>query len=221
MKQRFSLIHKITAFLMLTAMFSPIFTVGATAQMMQKTSAKQLTEDQKILHVLNRLGFGAREGDVERVKALGINKYVEQQLNAVSINDLTADAKVKNLDVLKMSNEELFAKYPNQAAVLLAVAQKNNLDKGDTAQLKNKNRVKADEMKNTGDAMMTGDNKNADANVAQLSEADRQKYQQEIVALYAKYKLGRPQQITQQLNASRIMRAVYSCLLYTSDAADE
>ncbi len=210
MKQKFSLIHKITALLMLAAMFSPIFTVGATAQMKQKTSAKQLTEDQKILHVLNRLGFGAREDDVERVKAVGINKYIEQQLNAVSINDQTAEAKVKNLDVLKMSNEELFAKYPNQAAVLLAVAQKNNLDKTDTAQLKNKNQVKGDEMKNTGGAMMTGDNKNADANVAQLSEADRQKYQQEIVALYAKYKLGRPQQITQQLNASRIMRAVYS-----------
>ncbi len=210
MKQRFSLIHKITAFLMLTAMFSPIFTVGATAQMMQKTSAKQLTEDQKILHVLNRLGFGAREGDVERVKAIGINKYIEQQLNASSINDQTAEAKVKNLDVLKMSNEELFAKYPNQAAVLLAVAQKNNLDKGDRAQLKNKNRVKSDEMKNTGGAVMSGDNKNADANVAQLSEADRQKYQQEIAALYREYKLGKPQQITQQLNASRIMRAVYS-----------
>jgi uncharacterized protein (DUF1800 family) len=210
MKQRFSLIHKITAFLMLTAMFSPIFTVGATAQMMQKTSAKQLTEDQKILHVLNRLGFGAREGDVERVKAIGINKYIEQQLNASSINDQTAEAKVKNLDVLKMSNEELFAKYPNQSAVLLAVAQKNNLDKGDRAQLKNKNRVKSDEMKNTGGAVMSGDNKNADANVAQLSEADRQKYQQEIAALYREYKLGKPQQITQQLNASRIMRAVYS-----------
>ncbi|MDQ3711496.1 MAG: DUF1800 domain-containing protein [Acidobacteriota bacterium] len=209
MKQKFFLIHKITALLMLAAMFSPIFTVGANAQMMKKTSAKQLTEDQKILHVLNRLGFGAREGDVERVKAVGINKYIEQQLNAVSINDQTAEAKVKNLDVLKMSNEELFAKYPSQAAVLLAIAQKNNLDKGDTAQLKNKNRIKSDEMKNTDGAMMSGDNKNAD-NVAQLSEADRQKYQQEIASLYAKYKLGKPQQITQQLNASRIMRAVYS-----------
>ncbi len=210
MKQKFSLIHKITAFLMLAAMFSPIFTVGANAQMMQKTSAKQLTEDQKILHVLNRLGFGAREGDVERVKAVGINKYIEQQLNASSISDLTAEAKIKNLDVLKMSNEELFAKYPNQAAVLLAVAQKNGLDKTDTAQLKNKNRVKGDEMKNADGAMMSGDNKNADANISQLSEADRQKYQQEIAALYTKYKLGKPQQITQQLNASRIMRAVYS-----------
>ncbi len=208
MKQKFSLINKITAFLTLAAMFSPIFTVGTNAQMMSKTSAKSLTEDQKITHVLNRLGFGARQGDVEKVKAIGIDKYIEQQLNPAAINDATAEAKVKNLDVLKMSNEELFTKYPNQAAILLAVAQKNNLDKGDTAQLKNKNRVRGEKTKSDG-AMQSGDKK-ADAKVAQLSEADRQKYQQEIVTLYQKYKLGRPQQITQQLNASRIMRAVYS-----------
>jgi hypothetical protein len=34
----------------------------------------------------------------------------------------------------------------------------------------------------------------------ELPEADRQKYQREIAELYRKYKLGRPQQITQQLN---------------------
>ncbi len=209
MKQKSFLIHKITALLMLAAMFSPIFTIGATAQIMSKTSAKSLTEDQKIMHVLNRLGFGARQGDVERVKAVGINKHIEQQLNPVAINDLAVEAKLKNLDVLKMSNEELFTKYPNQAAVLMAVAQKNNLDKGDTAQLKNKNKNLGDEMKKTDGAMMPNDRK-VDGNAAQLSEADRQKYQREIVELYRKYNLGRPQQITQQLNAARIMRAVYS-----------
>ena len=63
-----------------------------------------MTEDQKILHVLNRLGFGARPGDVEKVKAMGLNKYIEQQLNPVSINDSVANAKVKNLDILNMRN---------------------------------------------------------------------------------------------------------------------
>jgi uncharacterized protein (DUF1800 family) len=214
MKLKFSLIHKFTAFLMLAAMFSPIFTIGANAQTMAKNNAKKpLTEEQKILHVLNRLGFGARSGDVERVKAIGINKYIEQQLNPSAIKDETVEAKLKNLDVLKMSNAELFTKYPNQAAVLMAVAQKNGLDKGDTAQLKNKNKNLADEAKKTadgnGDAMMSEDKK-PEEKVAQLSDADRQKYQQEIVALYKQYNLGRPQQITQQLNASRILRAVYS-----------
>ena len=198
MKQKFSLIHKIAAFLMLMAMFSPIFTIGANAQMTRKTNAKQLTEDQKILHVLNRLGFGVRAGDVEKVKAIGINKYIEQQLNPSSINDLTAEAKVKNLDVLKMSNEELFTKYPNPAAVLTAVAQNNGLKRQELQGVQQRNQQN----------QMNGETIEKKAN--ELSEADRQKYQKEIAELYAKYKLGRPQQITQQLNASRIMRAVYS-----------
>ncbi len=205
MKTKFSLIHKITAFFMLAAMFSPIFSIGANSQKMSKTNAKPLTEEQKILHVLNRLGFGARDGDVERVKQIGINKYVEQQLNPFSLNDAIADAKLRNLDVLKMSSAELFNKYPNQAAVLLAVADKNNLQRRDLQGLRQNNNPPNQEMKSE---QMNGEIVERKQN--ELSAADRQKYQREIAELYAKYKLGRPQQITQQLNASRILRAVYS-----------
>ena len=207
MKTKFSLVHKITTLVMLAAMFSPIFTISVNAQQMRsKTVAKSLTENQKILHVLNRLGFGARDGDVERVKAIGINKYIEQQLNPSALTDAVAEAKVKNLDVLNLSNEQLFTKYPNPAGVLMAVAQKNNLDKGETAELRKKNQNKKNEAMSNDGAMQANEPKDA----AQFSEADRAKYQREIAALYAKYNLGRPQQITQQLNASRILRAVYS-----------
>src|SRR5947207_10744477 len=48
---------------------------------------KPLTEEQKILHVLNRLGFGPRPGDVERVKAMGLKSYIEKQLNPEKIAD--------------------------------------------------------------------------------------------------------------------------------------
>ncbi len=212
MTRKYFLIHKITAFLMLTAMLAQTF-LTANAQAMAKTNPKPLTEDQKILHVLNRLGYGARPGDVERVKAVGINKYIEQQLNPSLADNATVATKLKNFDVLKMSNAELFTKYPNGAAVLTAVAQKNNLDKGDTAQLKRKNQ-KNDAPNADGampiDQMAADAQKNADNDPNKLSDADRQKYQQEIAALYRKYDLGRPQQISQQLNASRIVRAVYS-----------
>ena len=43
-----------------------------------------------------------------------------------------------------------------------------------------------------------------------MTEAERQEYQEQVRDLYQKYNLGRPQQITQQLNASRILRATYS-----------
>ncbi len=209
MKDKFSLIHKISAFLMIFAMVAPFFTVSVTAQMMQKTSTKSLTEEQKVRHVLNRLGFGARPGDVEKVKAMGLKKYIEQQLNPSSINDAAAEAKVKNLDVLKLSNEELFAKYPAQKAVLQIVARENGLTKGDLAQLKAKNKNKGDEMSKDNGAMMA-DGKDKEKDAAQMSDIDRRKFQQEVAEIYQKYELGRPQQITQQLAASRIMRAVYS-----------
>ncbi|HEY0426243.1 MAG TPA: DUF1800 domain-containing protein [Pyrinomonadaceae bacterium] len=199
MRKNFSLIHRFTSLLMIFAIFSPISTLAKLDG--QKNKAKSLTEDQKILHVLNRLGFGARPGDVEKVKAIGINKYIEQQLNPASINDSVADAKVKNLNVLQMSNEELFAKYPNPAAVLQVVAQNNGLDRQDLQAIRQKNQANADEMK---------DDKNPEKNSNEISDADRQKYQREVADLYQKYNLGRPQQIMQQLNASRIMRAVYS-----------
>ncbi len=203
MKKNFSLIQKAAAVLMLAAMFSPLFSTGANAQTMANTKLKPLTEDQKILHVLNRLGFGAREGDVEKVKAIGINKYIEQQLNPSSISDPIADAKVKNLDVLNLSNQELFTKYPNQAAVLMAVAQKNGLNRRDLQGIRQNNQNQQAKTE-----AMNGEMSEKKTN--ELSEAERQKYQQEIVALYKEYNLGRPQQITQQFNASRILRATYS-----------
>jgi uncharacterized protein (DUF1800 family) len=197
MRKKFSLIHQITALLMIFAMFSPV-ALFAKADA-QKNNVKALTEEQKILHVLNRLGFGARPGDVEKVKTLGINKYIEQQLNPSAITDTVADAKVKNLGVLQMSNEELFAKYPNPAAVLQVVAQNNNLQRQDLQGLRRNNQ-------NQNNAAEIKDEKNPN----EMSAADRQKYQKEVAALYQKYNLGRPQQIMQQLNASRILRAVYS-----------
>src|SRR6187399_120389 len=103
-----SFIQKITTAAVLFAITAPAMMVRADAG----RSGKPLTEDQKILHVLNRLGFGARPGDVEKVKAMGLQKYIDQQLNPASIDDAVAENKVKNLEIFNMSTAEVFAKYP-------------------------------------------------------------------------------------------------------------
>ena len=231
MNTQFSIRYKFAALLMSVAMLSPAFTLGVSAQAMtaqkQSATAKPLTEDQKILHVLNRLGYGARPGDVERVRAMGLNKYIEQQLNPASIDDSVADAKVKDLNVLKMSNDELFAKYPNGQAVLRMVAQREGLNKGDVAQIRKKNQVKGAAGGDDNNAMPNGDGamtakegdaaamdakgKNAAApDLANLSDEEKARIQKEVADIYRENNLGRPQQISQQLAASRIMRAVYS-----------
>ena len=43
--------------------------------------ASPLSEDERILHALNRLGYGPRPADLARVKAMGLAAYVEEQLN--------------------------------------------------------------------------------------------------------------------------------------------
>src|SRR5215471_18513524 len=67
----------------------PVLAFGLTPP----AASKSLTEDQKIIHVLNRLGFGARPGDVEKVKKMGLEKYIDQQLNPSAIDDSAAEAK--------------------------------------------------------------------------------------------------------------------------------
>src|SRR5258708_20165624 len=47
----------------------------------------ELSSDEAILHALNRLAYGPRPGDIERVRQMGLAKWIEQQLNPNSIDD--------------------------------------------------------------------------------------------------------------------------------------
>jgi uncharacterized protein (DUF1800 family) len=72
-----------------------------------------LTEEQKITHVLNRLGFGPKPGDVERVRRMGLRQYIEQQLNPERISDTRAEDRVSNLTSLRMSVDKVYEQYPD------------------------------------------------------------------------------------------------------------
>ena len=141
---------------------------------------KALTEDQKITHVLNRLGFGARPGDVEKIRAIGIQKYIEQQLNALSIADTVADAKVKDLEIFNMTTAEVFAKYPNPGALL------RQLEGGRQAQANA-----------------------AQPNATPTADEQRER-QRKLEELYREYDLRPARQLVPQIAANRVMRAVYS-----------
>jgi uncharacterized protein (DUF1800 family) len=78
----------------------------------KKIAGKALTADQKILHLLNRAGFGPRPGDVERVKKMGVDKYLDLQLHPDRINDSSVEARLKAFDSLDMTLAEINEKYP-------------------------------------------------------------------------------------------------------------
>ena len=61
----------------------------------------------EIVHVLNRITFGPRPGDVEAVQKMGIQAYIEQQLHPETIDDSTIEQQVAQFDMLRMSSKQL------------------------------------------------------------------------------------------------------------------
>ena len=92
--------------------------------------SKTLTEEEKIIHVLNRLGFGPRPGDIEKVAAMGLEAYIEQQLHPQEIPDPVLEERLSSFKTLKMTPQELAELYPspnqlrNQRQKLQAERQK-------------------------------------------------------------------------------------------------
>jgi uncharacterized protein (DUF1800 family) len=74
-------------------------------------SAPVLTEEQKILHLLNRAGFGPRPGDVERVRQMGIERYLEQQLHPEEMSDEFLARPLNSLGTLQMTTPEIVQNY--------------------------------------------------------------------------------------------------------------
>src|SRR5437764_8739280 len=67
--------------------------------------------DQAIVHVLNRVGFGPAPGDVERVRAIGVMRYIERQLRPERIPDSAMETRLKSLPSIAMSSREITEKY--------------------------------------------------------------------------------------------------------------
>ena len=81
------------------------------------TSAPRALDQEKATHVLNRLAFGARPGEVARVQSMGIRQYIEQQLHPEQINDSAVDSRLSQLPSIRMRTDELMARYPEPQQV--------------------------------------------------------------------------------------------------------
>ncbi len=77
-----------------------------------KLPIRDLSEDEAILHALNRLAFGPRPGDLERVRKMGLEKWIEQQLSPEGLDDSALDARLKRYPTVAMSSAKLLEEYP-------------------------------------------------------------------------------------------------------------
>ena len=89
------------------------FSVGAIGLAAVSTSKEKtrMTAREQAIHVLNRLGFGPRPGDVDSVLAIGTSSWIDRQLKPESIRDDAAAAAVKRFPTLTMTTAELFDRF--------------------------------------------------------------------------------------------------------------
>jgi uncharacterized protein (DUF1800 family) len=224
-KSFLSVARRAAALFSVLTLVAPLFVFGVGAQRQPAAAAQRLSEQQRILHVLNRLGYGARPGDVERVRAMGLDNYIKQQLHPESIPDAVAEAKLDNLPALKMSTVELYAKYPQPGALLRQLERRGELppELAAAAEARKKGNVApgADNAGKVGDpkapdatAMaMPRDEGAAGKDAPKDAGVDLQNNDTARRAMrdyYLKNNLQLPQRLITELQGSRILRAVYS-----------
>jgi uncharacterized protein (DUF1800 family) len=66
---------------------------------------------------LNRLTFGPRPGDLQKVMDMDVNDWIEQQLHPEEISDSVLDGKLGQFRTLRMSTRDLVQTFPNNNLV--------------------------------------------------------------------------------------------------------
>jgi uncharacterized protein (DUF1800 family) len=142
----------------------------------------ELTEDQAILHALNRLAYGPRPGDVERIRRMGLEKWIDQQLHPESIDDSALNTRLEKYPTLNMSAKKLLDEFPppNQAA------------------------KKAGETKEEYQQQMMEKRRAAMAQLTDTGNDNTDRAQQQLA------KMVGPNRIIAELSMAKLDRAVYS-----------
>jgi uncharacterized protein (DUF1800 family) len=95
-------------------------------------AADGLARDERtVAHVLNRTGFGARPGDVQRVREMGLERYIDQQLHPERIADMPVSRRLSALATVGMSSRELAEVYERPALEARRARQGDAAAKGD------------------------------------------------------------------------------------------
>jgi uncharacterized protein (DUF1800 family) len=86
------------------------------------SSIQRMDERERAIHALNRLTFGPRPGDVDRVLAMGVDNWIAQQLAPDKIDDTALQARLAPYRTLRMSAAEMVESFP-PPQILKAVAE--------------------------------------------------------------------------------------------------
>jgi len=99
----------------------------ALARKNKETSSSQMPEQKRAIHALSRLTFGPRPGDTNRVMAMGVDNWIDQQLHPDKIDDHTLEARLAPLRTLRMDTREIVENFPPDQVIKVVAEGKQSL----------------------------------------------------------------------------------------------
>jgi uncharacterized protein (DUF1800 family) len=90
---------------------------GTARHTKRAPTVQPLTEEERATQALNRLTFGPRPGDLERVQAIGVKKWIELQLNPEQIDDSLLEARLQTFPAMHLSQQDLLQTFPSNAVI--------------------------------------------------------------------------------------------------------
>jgi uncharacterized protein (DUF1800 family) len=173
--------------------------LSAFAQKSKSPTAavSKLTEQQRVIHLLDRITFGARPGEVERINQIGWQKYLEEQMQPEKISDVIVTQKLGSLATLKMSDEQIAKTYDPPQEVIKQLRdrfQPQNTVQENVGETVANGEMKAEKPKTVSDADFMSDPKR------------RREYAKALMDLGYRPR----QEVVNELQASKLIRAVSS-----------
>lgn len=181
---------------------------STAAQNSTKKQAK-VTADQRIAHLLSRLTYGARPGDFEKVKAMGVEAFINQQLDPDSIDNSAVIAKLRRLPTLNMATPVIIEQYtppkPVVSPLPVPVKPADVMGAPDLKSIANSEKAGAGKMPTLQSAMQ---------NEMQKEDAGKmpamQVQQPNAGKMPALQPPKNPQMVVTDLQRAKLLRAVYS-----------
>lgn len=94
----------------LTTLVAGAFLIASSLDA-QVTAPREQTADQQVLHVLNRAAFGPRPGDVQKVRVIGVDAWIEQQLRPERIDDSELERFLASYQTLNVKQSDMVKQY--------------------------------------------------------------------------------------------------------------
>jgi uncharacterized protein (DUF1800 family) len=84
----------------------------------------QLNQDERILHAINRFTFGAKPGDIDAVKTMGLDRWFEQQLHPDKIDQSDLDVRLAQYPAMQLSVQDLLVRFPTNGIIRQTIDKK-------------------------------------------------------------------------------------------------